>query len=653
MFSPPYDWQTILAKRTSGDMAALVLVDSRDAAAHDEARQAILPALIHLGVPYIVRDLARAPLAAGEAHACRAVLLAQVGVSRALSSDGEAALLAALHAGTGLVSFDPLLPAAAPGLAIALGVGEAGSERACSGVVAAANDHFITHSRVAGQGLPLIRAVPHVPVTSAVGARPLLAGEDGAAALLIGSHGAGRWAHWCLSPRVWLNEHLGHANGLDDVFWRSLVWAARKPFVMKAMPPFVTVRIDDAQGLGGLWWNVQVGLTRNPPRLPEPIARMLCGVEPGKDCATYHFQYVDTFNKHGIIPAVGIYIDQVGAEDRPILKRYYDAGKAEFSVHAFSEYHSYDPLPPSIYRDDEERRVTEFLYHRGWHREPGKEGPPRKPDGAYVIDEYSAEELAQNFQRADRFWAETGIRPSRVVNSHYVNPGANSLPFLKQRGQDMMMFTAPFGQMYESHYKAAWSRAPYGSIGLVFDYMPVPEGIPGVQSGDFFCAEAHVYNAHQLAATGHIDDGNIDFTVGSTMKGISRDDNDLQAAADNIVHQVRVGLDSMFFGCMMAHEQGLAVLTVSELDEILTQTDRALSRYDMLFASYEHIAEYAKCKVDSHIERLDERPGGIACRLSGRTTLPLQLYLWQDDGERCRYAFLEVPPFSGGLSLTI
>ena len=49
-----------------------------------------------------------------------------------------------------------------------------------------------------------------------------------------------------------LNSVKGPLYGLDDLFWRSMVWAARKPFVMQGMPPFVTMRMDDASG--PLWW---------------------------------------------------------------------------------------------------------------------------------------------------------------------------------------------------------------------------------------------------------------------------------------------------------------------------------------------------------------------------------------------------------------
>ena len=41
---------------------------------------------------------------------------------------------------------------------------------------------------------------------------------------------------------------LGPVDGLDDVVWRGVVWAARKPFVMRGLPNFVTMRVDDVEG---------------------------------------------------------------------------------------------------------------------------------------------------------------------------------------------------------------------------------------------------------------------------------------------------------------------------------------------------------------------------------------------------------------------
>jgi hypothetical protein len=43
-------------------------------------------------------------------------------------------------------------------------------------------------------------------------------------------------------------DRFGFVMGLDDLFWRSLVWAARKPFVMRGHPRFFAVQEDDTVG---------------------------------------------------------------------------------------------------------------------------------------------------------------------------------------------------------------------------------------------------------------------------------------------------------------------------------------------------------------------------------------------------------------------
>src|SRR5262249_34927523 len=40
-------------------------------------------------------------------------------------------------------------------------------------------------------------------------------------------------------------DRFGFVMGLDDLFWRSLVWAARKPFVLRGYPRFFAVQQDD------------------------------------------------------------------------------------------------------------------------------------------------------------------------------------------------------------------------------------------------------------------------------------------------------------------------------------------------------------------------------------------------------------------------
>ncbi|MGI8770894.1 MAG: BACON domain-containing protein [Acidobacteriaceae bacterium] len=40
-------------------------------------------------------------------------------------------------------------------------------------------------------------------------------------------------------------DRFGFVMGVDDLFWRSLVWAARKPFVLRGYPHFFALQLDD------------------------------------------------------------------------------------------------------------------------------------------------------------------------------------------------------------------------------------------------------------------------------------------------------------------------------------------------------------------------------------------------------------------------
>ena len=108
--------------------------------------------------------------------------------------------------------------------------------------------------------------------------------------------GSGRAVQW--GSYDWMSHSvLGPVHGLDDVMWRSLVWAAHKPFVMQALPPIVTMRVDDEQG---------------------------------------SFDWVHSANDFGFKPWLGLFIDEVSDANAADLSALTNAGQATASIHAFS-----------------------------------------------------------------------------------------------------------------------------------------------------------------------------------------------------------------------------------------------------------------------------------------------------------------------------
>jgi subtilase family serine protease len=78
------------------------------------------------------------------------------------------------------------------------------------------------------------------PTTGAViarlGAQPLIQA--------VNAPGGGRAVHFGTYDYL-KADRFGFLTGVDDLFWRSLVWAARKPFVLRGYPHLWAVQIDD------------------------------------------------------------------------------------------------------------------------------------------------------------------------------------------------------------------------------------------------------------------------------------------------------------------------------------------------------------------------------------------------------------------------
>jgi hypothetical protein len=242
----------------------------------------------------------------------------------------------------------------------------------------------------------------------------------------------------------------------------------------------------------------------------------------------------------------------------------------------------------------------------------------------------------------DGQFAAWGITPSRTVNSHFFNPGLNSLPFLKQRGETFLMFAGRFGRSYSDPTAYTWNPKPYGDPGFTIDYMP---GDPA-----FFNVEAHPY---VVAPDGRISDADIDFLWGNTTFGKESPTNELGAAVRKGVREIRLGLDALFFGCLFTHEQRIARLTVAQWEKALADIDRATSRWDRIFKSYDTIAAYAKCRYDTRLTEAswDPTTGRIRIRVAGESPLPLSVYVFAKGG--LEYRFQEIPPFQGERSVDV
>ncbi len=571
-------WQE---QASRGNGCLLVVADTGvpEQAAHLEL--AFFTALQHCGLPYQVLDLAQERLTPARLDASRAVLLAQAHLGPRLTPADADGLVAAVRAGLGLVCFDGHLAEYPAPLRELFGLAGEARTLLRNRVRLGRDDHFITATRERGETVFFSQPAEVCRVDGpgfGASEEALLLTDDQWPALVARAYGRGRVVVWALSPLVWTPAVLGHAMGLDDLFWKGLVWAARKPFVMRAMPPFVTYLEDDGSS------------------------------------AYNHFRYLDVFNDHGYLPHVELHLrdidkvmHDVRGQDSQAMKAKADAGLAEFGAHAFTYDHH-------IYFDHAARQPY--------------------PDAV----------VAENFRELDEKFRTWGLKLSRFSNPHFGEVGFNALPYQRERGVEFSGALLPFGVAWFAADPAdkELHLAPYGRSGFVFDYMP---GHP-----EFFGVNALIMPRQMTGVPMVASEFLWNYTIFWDERPQG---NDLEGAANQALAQMRLGLDSLFFGELYTHEQRIAVLSMRELDEILTLIDRGLAKHCYVHRPYEYIAEYARSKVESRLTAVAVDAGGtVTADLAGRTTLTTNLYLFTEQEGEIHQRFVDVPPFSGSVRVT-
>lgn len=580
--------ETALQTRSStarGNMALLVPVDSADIEERAEVDKTLVSALQHFGMPFDLLDLSKEKLTDEFLLGHSAIVIAQGGLGKHLKEEDVAAIAKAVERGVGLINLGGSLSSYPVAYLRALGIRLTETASAPS-VRIASEPHPITAGQELGRKYELVRPVEMDAIEGPPGGEVLLQTDRGLPAAVALHLGKGRVVQFTLSPKFWLAGYFGHVHGLDGVFWKSIVWAARKPFVMLAMPPFVAARVDDASGSG---------------------SRHLVNEES----AAKSFRYIEILNRHGYRPNVGLFTDDIRDEDGPVLRQAFEQGLAEFSAHAWTE--------------------TRFIYIDRVRATKGKR-----------MVEFSPEVLRQGFEKLDRQFANWGVKPSRTVNSHCFSPGVNALPFLKERGETFMMFSGKFGKDYYDPSAYTWDPKPYGDPGFTYDYMP---GHP-----DFFNVQAHPY---KVSKDGRINDGDIDILNGNTGYNHESPTNRLAAAAQKGAAAIELGLDSLFFGCLFAHEQRIASLTMGEWEKVLGDIDKLTAKGSRIFKGYDYISKYAKSRYDTRIAQADcdREARRIRLRVTGESTLPLKVYLFQGSG--LEYQFRDISVFKGEESMTV
>ncbi len=241
---------------------AVVLVNSTSPQFTD-FQQHIQPYLDNFGIPYSVQDISTNPPGTSISNYALIVIgHGQLDTNRTfLTTAAQKNISLAVSNGTGLVNFDYTLSAGgAPLYQYVQDIFNFGYGGLVSGTNASlpatqnngTQMHCVTARHPVGDSIGFHSSLLFPNVTLPVsGTETAIVLSGGHPLVVVQQYGQGRAVQW--ATYGWMpSAVLGPVEGMDDVVWRGMVWAARKPFVIRGMPNFVSFRVDDVSG--PFWW---------------------------------------------------------------------------------------------------------------------------------------------------------------------------------------------------------------------------------------------------------------------------------------------------------------------------------------------------------------------------------------------------------------
>ncbi len=451
------------------ELCGVLALVNRKSEYYGDYERYIRPYLLHFGFPLEEADVNDGPDLAGFPE--YSLILAG---HRMLLPKGEGrsffkAIGDAVEKGTGFVSFDPWVfewTEACPGL-----VSKQGASLKASSLRIVDNSHYITEKHGQGESIELLSDV-FVEYSSMLKDGVVLIRAGKAALLEAGLYGRGRLVKW--NDMSWMSHRVrGPVFGMDDLLWRGMVWAARKPAVMLGMPPMVTMRVDDV-------WGSERSRHENP------------------------LYWLDVCVRYGLKPWLGIFLYNLSPRAVGILREHMKTGAVTVFPHAFS---------------GNERQIDNSPFVEDWiyfdHRN---------------FKSYSDEVLKLNMLKTKRWLDINRIWPlSRVAIPHYYEMGANAIPYLLEWGCEFtgvhmppgVPYFAPGGdkgwlkggpfRLYEDGGRDV-SRPVYYA-----DYLKV-EGFPEYDGKLFNCvAEIRDIKGYEWAP-----DNNVEGSVAAGVKQLKR-----------------------------------------------------------------------------------------------------------------------------------
>lgn len=591
------------AKAGSMDVLVFLNTSSREVS---KGKERLLPYLDHFGLPYTVVDLNQQKLPVSIDNYALAIISHSRIAARdiRLKANLEELLMAGVEAGTGLVSFD----SAVPGAFLKSQSGRQSRDTEVGELKFSTAGHYITEYHQPGEMFSLF-GLMELAQFSVANADVLVSGNN--CPLLVVS-GTGRRRIAQFTSQDWMYRSvLGPMGGLDDLLWRSMVWAARKPFAMRTLPPIVTMRVDDVVGSGRRW-------NQTP------------------------FFWVKTANKYGFKPWLGLFIYNLNPEAVEELRGYILAGQATWSPHAFGR----PPRPESGAANFEADYKYQMVPN---HFIPSYYYPKALPYRSKFYDEFifynhndkeswPNKVAIENIEAVDEWYAAYQPLPmSKYLIAHWGEMGSNCVPYIADRWGIEFIAAAPLD--------TAWGQPG-----------------PRIKSGPFRLYEEPVYGKPKKRKVSY-PRYNADFvelagrkffncsTVIADITGYEwKPDNDVDGTADRGIRILKRALNAKALAVLFTHETDYVFrIEPQNWDKALKLVSEGIADYNPVYLTLDDALRIVRAHRTSQMNSCTyEAPSGIVeAQFAGSTDVPTSFYLFTGQNDNITSALIKVPPFDG------
>ncbi len=580
-------------------MITLVMVDNADSASLI-TRQYLVPYLDHFGIVYEVADINSKRLSSKPEDYSLII------IGHDMNDPGKAKKIIKkiTSKGAGLISFDPDWPSVKSDM-------NASTTYAKS--VSFNTDHYITslHGKTdtIKSSVPFpVRNVSGSPMTSLIQAdgRPLLLVSDNNNPCVV------------FTSMDWMKtRYIGPMMGLDDCLWRSIVWAAKKPFVMRGLPPLVTMRVDDVAGRGEL-------MQKSP------------------------FYWINTANKYGFKPWLGLFIYNLSPVAIEELRGYILSNMATATPHALGRPNRPGNNAPieNLYGENFVQTNSRFYYN-----------PDALPFRAKTYDEFiyydhnggkpwSDEEAVQGLEAVDKWYASNQPLPmSKYFLAHWYEMGSNIIP----------------------HVSDKWKME---FIGINKEInTPYADKIPWIKNGPFRLYEKPGTVTNNDALRGKKAVYYSDFIEINNKKFFNslteiRDDAGYEWAPDNQtevsagrgIRQLRRALSSMALAVLFTHETDFIYKIKPESwEEQLRIISKGISDFNPIMLTMDDALKIVRSQKTSHLTEtiLGKDKKGIDITLNGSADTKTYAYLFTEENKKITQRLVEIPEFAGSVKVSV